>query len=159
MSVEPIGPCPNHESESASIDVDSVAVDRSRVIERLDRNQVVPSRDQRIVLAGLYLIVLVVDLLEMQCSYTDRDDPKDERFALNREPLAPALRKWGAGRHDPNQGPNDMNEKRAFLNFIPRFGRRTIQNRRDINFHRLASRTGAAYELRAAFGAPSVFEL
>ena len=159
MTVEPIGPCSNHKGKAASIDVDCVAVDRSGVIERLDRNQVVPSRDQRIVFAALYFIVLLVDLLDMQCSYTDRDDPEDKRPALNREPLAPALRKWGAGRHDPNQGPNDMNEKRAFLNFIPRFGRRTIQSRRDINFHRLASRAGAAYELRAAFGAPSVFEL
>src|SRR5713226_7454703 len=105
MSVEQIGPCPNHEGEAAGIDVDCVAVDRSGVIEWLDRNQVVPSRDQRIVFAALYLIVLVVDLLDMQCSYTDRDDPKDERFALNREPLAPALRKWGADRHDPSQRP------------------------------------------------------
>src|SRR5947208_2817927 len=78
MSVEPVGPCPNHEGEAAGIDVDCVAVDRSGVIERLNRNQVVPSRDQRIVFAALYFIVLVVDLLEVQCSYTDRDDPKGE---------------------------------------------------------------------------------
>ena len=84
MSVEPIGRCPNHEGEVAGIDVDCVAVYRLSVRERLDRNQVVPSRDQRIVLAALYLIVLVVDLLEVQCSYTDRDDAKDEQFALNR---------------------------------------------------------------------------
>ena len=72
MSVEPIGPCPNHEGEAAGIDVDCVAVYRLSVSERLDRNQVVPSRDQRIVFAALDLIVLVVDLLDVQCSYTDR---------------------------------------------------------------------------------------
>ena len=103
MSVEPIGPCPNHEGEVAGIDVDCVAVYRLSVRERLDRNQVVPSRDHRIVLAALYLIVLVVDLLEVQCSYTDRDDAKDEQFALNRVPLAPTFWKWGTDRHEPSQ--------------------------------------------------------
>jgi len=36
MSVEPIGPCPNHEGEAAGIDVDCVAVNRLSVSERLD---------------------------------------------------------------------------------------------------------------------------
>ena len=144
MSVEPIGPCPNHEGEAAGIDVDCVAVYRLSVSERLDRNQVVPSRDQRIVFAALYLIVLVVDLLEVQCSYTDRDDAKDEQFALNRVPLAPTFRKWGIDRHEPSQRPNHMTVKGAFLHFVPCFGRGAIQYRRDIYYHCLASRTGAA---------------
>src|SRR6266705_2100045 len=58
----------------------------------------------------------------------ERNPAFKPRLALNCEPLAPALRKWGAGRHDPSQGPNDMKEKRAFLNF---FCRGTIQYRRD----------------------------
>ena len=115
MSVEPIGRCPNHEGEVAGIDVDCVAVYRLSVRERLDRNQVVPSRDQRIVLAALYLIVLVVDLLEVQCSYTDRDDAKDEQFALNCVPFAPTFWKWGTDRHEPSQRLNHMTVKGAFL--------------------------------------------
>ena len=144
MSVEPIGPCPNHEGEVAGIDVDCVAVYRLSVRERLDRNQVVPSRDQRIVLAALYLIVLVVDLLEVQCSYTDRDDAKDEQFALNRVPLAPTFWKWGTDRHEPSQRLNHMTVKGAFLHFVPCFGRGAIQYRRDIDYHCLASCTGTA---------------
>ena len=42
-------------------DVDHVAVDRSRVVERFDRDQVVPSRDERVVLAALYFIILLID--------------------------------------------------------------------------------------------------
>ena len=144
MSVEPIGPCPNHEGEAAGIDVDCVAVYRLSISEGLDRNQVIPSRDQRIVLAALYLLGLVVDLLEVQCSYTDRDDAKDEQFALNRVSLAPTFRKWGTNRHEPSQRPNHMTVKGAFLHFVPCFGRGAIQYRRDINYHCLASRIGAA---------------
>src|SRR3984893_3415022 len=108
MSVEPIGPCPNHEGEVAGIDVDCVAVNRLSVSERLDRNQVIPSRDQRIVLAALYLIALVVDPLDVQCSYTDRDGAKDEQFALNRVPLTPTFRKWGTNRLEPSQTPHQI---------------------------------------------------
>jgi hypothetical protein len=38
MTVKPIGPSPNHKGEAAGIDVDFVAVDRSRVINRVDRD-------------------------------------------------------------------------------------------------------------------------
>jgi hypothetical protein len=95
------------------------------------------------VFAALYFIVLLVDLLEMYCVYANRDDPEDEQFTLNREPFAPALRNWRAARHDPRQWPNNVTVKRAFLNFVPRFGRGTIQDRRDIYYYRLASRGGA----------------
>ena len=135
MTVEPICPRPNHEGEAAGIDIDRVAEDRSTVIEWLDRNQVVPSCNPRIVFAALYFIVVVVDLLEMQRVYTDRDDSEDEQLAFKDEPLAPALRKR-PGRHKASQGPDHMTEKRAFLNFVPCFGRGTIQYRRYINFHR-----------------------
>jgi hypothetical protein len=40
-----------------------------------------------------------------------------------------------------SQGPDDMTEKRAFLNFVPCFGGGTIQQRRYINFHYSASRS------------------
>jgi hypothetical protein len=96
------------------------------------------------VLAALYLIALVVDPLDVQCSYTDRDDAKDEQFALNRLPLAPTFRKWGTNRHEPSQRPNHMTVKGAFLHFVSCFGRGAIQCRRDINYHCLARRTGAA---------------
>jgi hypothetical protein len=72
--------------------------------------------------------------------YTDRDDSEDEQIAFKDEPLALALRKR-PGRHKASQGPDHMTEKRAFLNFVPCFGRGTIQYRRYINFHRLASRS------------------
>src|ERR1700678_4443342 len=39
-----------------------------------------------------------------------------------------------------------MNEKRAFLNFVPGFRRGAIQYRRDIDFHRFAFRAGAPLE-------------
>src|SRR5271168_1586456 len=76
----------------------------------------------------------------MQGVHADREDTEDEQLASKDEPLAPALRKRGAGRHKASQGPDDMTEKRAFLNFVPRFGRGTIQQRRYINFHYSASR-------------------
>jgi hypothetical protein len=53
MTVEPIGPCTNQPSEPASVDIDRVATNRSRVSEWLDRDQVVPSRDERIMFAAL----------------------------------------------------------------------------------------------------------
>src|ERR1700748_2153615 len=87
-------------------------------------------------------MVLLVEFLEIYCVYANRDDPEDEQFALNREPLAPVLRNWRAARRDPRQWPNNVTVKRAFLNFVPRFGRGTIQDRRDIYYHRLASRGG-----------------
>ena len=136
MTVEPICPRPNHEGEAAGIDIDGVAEDRSTVIERLDRNQVVPSSNQRIVFAALYFKVVVVDLLKIQRVYPDRDDSEDEQLAFKDEPLAPALRKR-PGRHKAGQGPDHMTEKRAFLNFVPCFGCGTIQYRRYISFHRL----------------------
>jgi hypothetical protein len=73
------------------------------------------------------------------CVY-NRDDSEDEQLAFKDEPLAPALRKR-PGRHKASQGPDHMTEKRALLNFVPCFGRGTIQCRRYINFHRLASRS------------------
>src|SRR4249920_3784670 len=105
MTVEPICPRPSQEGEAAGIDIDGVAEDRSTVVERLDRNKVVPSCNQRIVFAALYFIVVVVDLLEMQRVYTDRDDSEDEQLAFKDEPLAPALRKR-PGRHKASQGPD-----------------------------------------------------
>src|SRR5262245_14849819 len=84
---------------------------------------------------ALYFIIILVDLFETESPNADRDKPEDERFALNREPLAPALRKWGACRRDPRQRPNHINEKRTLLNLVPCFGRRTIQDRRDIHYH------------------------
>src|SRR5580693_4092480 len=51
----------------------------------------------------------------MQGVRADRDDTEDEELASKDEPLAPALRKRGAGRHKASQGPDDMTEKRAFL--------------------------------------------
>ena len=125
MTVEPICPRPNHEGEAAGIDIDRVAEDRSTVIERLDRNQVVPSCNQRVMFAALYFIVVVVDLLEMQRVYADRDDSEDEQLAFKDEPLAPALGER-AGRHKASQRPDHMTEKRTSLNFIPCFGGRTI---------------------------------
>src|ERR1700730_15852838 len=100
----------------------------------------IPLLNQRIMLTKMNFEVFVVDLLHMQRSHPDWNEPEDERLALNGQPRAPALRKRGAARYDPSQRPNDMNEKRAFLNFVPGFRRGTIQDRRDINYHRLASR-------------------
>src|SRR5262249_61792673 len=93
MTVEQVGPCPNHKGDAAGIDIDRVAVERSQVVERLDRDQVVPSRDERIVLATLYFVVLLVDLLENHRVHPHGDDPEDEQSALHGA-RAPALGKW-----------------------------------------------------------------
>jgi hypothetical protein len=47
---------------------------------------VIRSRDQRIVFAALYFIVLLVDFLDTQCSYTDRDNPKAKVIEVEVEP-------------------------------------------------------------------------
>src|SRR5438270_9308417 len=108
------------------------------------------------VFAALYFIVPLVNLLDMHCVYAHGNDPENKQFALNREPLAPALRKWSAARHEPRQWPTHVKEKRAFLNFVPCFGRGTIQDRRDINYHRLASRTGASRRQHCRCLAPEI---
>jgi Domain of unknown function (DUF1330) len=47
---------------------------------------VIRSRDQRIVFAALYFIVLLVDFLDIQRSYTDRDNPKAKVIEVEGEP-------------------------------------------------------------------------
>src|ERR1700686_3379461 len=67
VTVEPIGPGPNREGQSASVDLDHIPVDRLIGATRLDRNHMIPLLDQRIMLVKMNFEVFVVDLLHMQC--------------------------------------------------------------------------------------------
>ena len=61
----------------------------------------IPARDEWIALAALYLMVSIIDLLNVDSVHAERDDAKDVQFALNL-PIFPTFWEWSVNRHDPS---------------------------------------------------------